>query len=175
MPESLYNQLKSIGIDEELAHEVDKSLSPDHVATRQDFLILQETILQTQLRSENAYQGLRTEIVQLNGKIDTVSTGLNAKIDTVSTDLNAKIDTVSTDLNAKIDTVSTDLNAKIDTVSTNLNAKIDTVSTSLNAKIDHVDSSLRLEIAAISRHFWVTFGGLITTILSVFGVNWYFH
>ncbi len=142
MPESLYNQLKSIGIDEELAHEVDKSLSPDHVATRQDFLILQETILQTQLRSENAYQGLRTEIVQLNGKIDTVST---------------------------------DLNAKIDTVSTNLNAKIDTVSTSLNAKIDHVDSSLRLEIAAISRHFWVTFGGLITTILSVFGVNWYFH
>ncbi len=155
MPESLYNQLKSIGIDEELAHEVDKSLSPDHVATRQDFLILQETILQTQLRSENAYQGLRTEIVQLNGKIDTVSTGLNAKIDTV------------TDLN--------DLNAKIDTVSTNLNAKIDTVSTSLNARIDHVDSSLRLEIAAISRHFWVTFGGLITTILSVFGVNWYFH
>ncbi len=120
MPESLYNQLKSIGIDEELAHEVDKSLSPDHVATRQDFLILQETILQTQLRSEKAYQGLRTEIVQLNGKIDTVST-------------------------------------------------------SLNARIDHVDSSLRLEIAAISRHFRITFGGLITTILSVFGVNWYFH
>ncbi len=159
MPESLYNQLKSIGIDEELAHEVDKSLSPDHVATRQDFLILQETILQTQLRSENAYQGLRTEIVQLNGKIDTVSTGLNAKIDTVSTVQNRH----------------RELNAKIDTVSTNLNAKIDTVSTSLNAKIDHVDSSLRLEIAAISRHFWVTFGGLITTILSVFGVNWYFH
>ncbi len=168
MPESLYNQLKSIGIDEELAHEVDKSLSPDHVATRQDFLILQETILQTQLRSENAYQGLRTEIVQLNGKIDTVSTGLNAKIDTVSTDLNAKIDTVSTDLNAKIDTVSTNL--KYQSECQNRYREHQS-----QCQDSHVDSSLRLEIAAISRHFWVTFGGLITTILSVFGVNWYFH
>ena len=102
MNKNLYNDLKRIGIDDELAHRVDKSLDPEHVATKQDLLVMQETILQTQLHTENRYHDL-------------------------------------------------------------------------SSKIDKVSSDLRVEIAAISRQFWITFAGLITTILSVFAVNWYFH
>lgn len=109
MKNNLYENLKRIGIDETLAHQVDKSLSPEHVATKQELLVMQETILQTQLHAENRYHELSTSLQQLNGKIDRVG------------------------------------------------------------------SDLRVEIAAISRQFWITFGGLITTVLSVFAVNWYFH
>ena len=102
MNNNLYEDLKRIGINEDLAHRVDKALAPEHVATKQDLLVMHETILQTQLNTETRY-------FELSGKMDTVS------------------------------------------------------------------SDLRVEIAAISRQFWITFGGLITTILSVFAVNWYFH
>ena len=102
MSTTLYHDLKRIGIDEELAHNVDKALDPAHVATKEDMVILQEAILQSQLKTEGRYFELKSTI-------------------------------------------------------------------------DRVDSNLRMEIASISRQFWITFGGLITTILSVFLVNWYFH
>lgn len=102
MSQDLYNQLKSIGISDDLAHQVDKAFAPEHIATKQDLLVMQEAILQTQLKTDSHYF-------------------------------------------------------------------------ELSSKIDRVDSNLRVEIAAISRQFWITFGGLITTILSVFAVNWYFH
>ena len=131
MGHDIYTQLKDIGISEELAHQVDKALSPEHVATKQDLLVMQEAMLQSQLKTDTRY-------MELSNKIDRV----DSKVDRIHTDLNGKIDRVHTDL---------------------------------NGKIDRVDSTLRVEIAAISRQFWITFGGLITTILSVFTVNWYFH
>ena len=109
MNKNLYEDLKRIGISDELAHRVDKSLDPEHVATKHDLLVMQETILQAQLKTDSRY-------LKLSGKIDQV-----------------------------------------------------------NNRVDRVSSDLRVEIAAISRQFWITFGGLITTILSVFAVNWYFH
>ncbi|GAA4650529.1 hypothetical protein GCM10023116_28120 [Kistimonas scapharcae] len=36
-------------------------------------------------------------------------------------------------------------------------------------------AGVRTEMANLSRQFRITFGGLITTIMSVFFVNWYFH
>ncbi|WP_211830716.1 hypothetical protein [Kistimonas asteriae] len=36
-------------------------------------------------------------------------------------------------------------------------------------------AGVRTDMASLSRQFWITFGGLITTIMSVFFVNWYFH
>lgn len=102
MSNDLYKSLKDIGINEELAHRVDKSLSPEHIATKADLLVMQEAILQTQMKAEKRFY-------------------------------------------------------------------------ELSSKIDGVNSNLKIEIAAISRQFWITFGGLITTILCVFGVNWYFH
>lgn len=131
MSRDLYNQLKSIGISDELAHQVDKAFAPEHIATKQDLLIMQEAMLQTQLKTDSRY-------LELSGKIDRIHTDLNGKIDRVD-------------------------------------SKIDRIHTELNGKIDRVDNNLRVEIAAISRQFWITFGGLITTILSVFAVNWYFH
>ena len=113
MKNDIYNQLTAIGISEELAHQVDKALSPEHVATKQDLLVMQEAMLQSQLKTDTRY-------IELTSKVDRIHTDLNGKI-------------------------------------------------------DRVDSTLRVEIAAISRQFWITFGGLITTILSVFTVNWYFH
>ena len=61
MAKSLYQQLKDIGIDDELAHNVDKALDPAHVATREDMVIMQEAILQTQLKAESRYHELRAE------------------------------------------------------------------------------------------------------------------
>ncbi|WP_252176819.1 hypothetical protein [Endozoicomonas sp. 4G] len=48
MSESLFKQLKDIGIDEELAAKVSASLDPDHNASKKDVLIMQEAILQHQ-------------------------------------------------------------------------------------------------------------------------------
>ncbi len=120
MSQSLYHELKNIGINEELAAKVSASLDPEYNANKKDILIMQEAIMQVQLRTDARYH-------ELNNKIEGSYHELSSKIDQV------------------------------------------------NSRVDHVRSDLRVEIAAISRQFWITFGGLITTILSVFGVNWYFH
>ena len=78
-------------------------------------------------------------------------------------------------LNNKIDEGYHELNSKIDKGHHELNNKIDKGYNELNSKVDGVRADLRVEIAAISRQFWITFGGLICTILSVFLVNWYYH
>ena len=36
-------------------------------------------------------------------------------------------------------------------------------------------AAVRSEMGSMHRQYWITFGGLITTIVSVFAVNWYFH
>ena len=61
MSESLFKNLKDIGIDEELAHQVSASLNPDHIANKQDILVLQEAILQQQVRSDKRYHEQRAE------------------------------------------------------------------------------------------------------------------
>ena len=131
MASTLFNELKHVGINEELAHSIDKALDPQHVATRQDLLLMNETILKSQLQMDRHYDELNNQLMQLNTKIDRNYTELNSKIDKGYTELNSKVDKVSSDL--------------------------------------------RVEIATISRQFWITFSGLITTMLFVFGVNWYFH
>ena len=45
----------------------------------------------------------------------------------------------------------------------------------VRGEIKLVEAGLTLDLAGFSRQFWITFGGLIVTILSVWGVNWYFH
>ena len=124
MATSLYKELTRIGIDDELAHNVDKALDPAHVATKEDVVIMQEAILQTQLKAESRYH-------ELNNKIDTVNHSWNNKIDVRYHELDSKMDRGFADL--------------------------------------------RAEIASMNRQYLVTFGGLITTILTVFLVNLYFH
>ena len=59
--ESLFQQLKQIGIDDELAHQVAASLDPDHNASKKDVLVLQEAILQVQARTDERYHQHRLE------------------------------------------------------------------------------------------------------------------
>ena len=42
MNNNLYEDLKRIGINEDLAHRVDKALAPEHVATKQDLLVMHD-------------------------------------------------------------------------------------------------------------------------------------
>lgn len=61
MTDSLFQQLKRIGIDEELACQVSASLDPDHNASKKDVLVLQEAILQVQAKSDERYYQHKTE------------------------------------------------------------------------------------------------------------------
>ena len=117
MEKNLFEELKRIGIDENLAHSVSASLDPDYNASKKDVLTMQEAILQVQLRSDQRYH-------EFNSKSDKRYHELNNKVDRVAMELNGKIDKVSADL--------------------------------------------RVEIAAVSRQFWITFGGLICTITHCF-------
>lgn len=69
MSESLFQQLKRIGIDEDLACQVSASLDPDYNASKKDVLIMQETMLQLQARSDERYYELKTEIVESNAQL----------------------------------------------------------------------------------------------------------
>ena len=62
MAQSLFVQLKNIGIEEELAHQVSASLDPDYNASKKDVLAMQETILQMQLKSEENHSHLQSSI-----------------------------------------------------------------------------------------------------------------
>ena len=69
MAESLFKQLKKIGIDEETAHKVSASLDPDYNASKKDVLVMQETILQLQMKSEESYHELRREIAEVRSDL----------------------------------------------------------------------------------------------------------
>ncbi|OQX36312.1 MAG: hypothetical protein B0D91_09280 [Oceanospirillales bacterium LUC14_002_19_P2] len=65
---------------------------------------------------------------------------------------------------------------------TDMHGEVNSLRAEMKMEIASVRSEMKTEIAAVrtemhglSRQFWITFGGLITTILSVFLVNWYFH
>ncbi|MCL6270772.1 hypothetical protein M3P05_12640 [Sansalvadorimonas sp. 2012CJ34-2] len=120
MSETLFADLKRIGIKEELAARVSSALDPDHIATKRDVLIMQEALLQHQKqmmdecrhleqKSDERYYELKTEMVK--GFAD----------------------------------VRTEM------------------------------ADIRTEMGSMHRQYWITFGGLITTIITVFAVNWYFH
>ena len=146
MSQSLYHALKNIGIDEELAAKVSASLDPEYNASKKDILVMQEAMMQVQLCTDARYH-------ELNGKLDRSLSEMNSKLDHSLNEINSRSERRYHELNNKLESSYHEL----------------------SSKIDKVDSNLRVEVAAISRQFWITFGGLITTILSVFTVNWYFH
>ncbi|WP_257252415.1 hypothetical protein [Endozoicomonas sp. SESOKO3] len=61
MSVTLFTELKNIGIDEELAAKVSASLDPDHNASKKDVLIMQEAILQHQVRSDQKMADIKAE------------------------------------------------------------------------------------------------------------------
>ena len=153
MPENLFAELTRIGVDEELAAKVSASLDPEYNASKKDILVMQEAIMQVQLRSDTRYH-------ELNQKIDSAYHELNQKIDNRYHALDQKIDNRYHELDQKIDSRYLELNQKIDSVQTGMHQGF---------------AELRTEMAGMSRQYLITFGGLITTIITVFLVNLYFH
>ncbi len=134
MAESLFSELRRIGIDEEVAAKVSISLDPDYIATKKDVLVMQEALLQHQARTDERYFELKTEMIR--GFAD-----LKADIADVRTEVAGG----KAELRAEVADVRSDV------------------------------ANVRSEVGSMHRQYWITFGGLITTILTVFAVNWYFH
>ena len=146
MSETLFSELKNIGIDEELAAKVSASLDPDYNASKKDVLVMQEAIMQVQVRSDARYH-----------------------------ELNNKTERSYHELNHKIDTGYHQLNHKIDTSYHELNNKIELFRGELRTEMHQGFAGMRTEMASMNRQYLITFGGLISTIVAVFLVNLYFH
>ncbi|GAA4650567.1 hypothetical protein GCM10023116_28500 [Kistimonas scapharcae] len=131
---SLFDELTRIGIDADLARRMDKSLDPEHVATKKDLMVFQETMLQMQFRNEKAMSDLRDDVRSVASDVRDLRTDMHGEVSS---------------LRAEIKEVRAEMKTEI--------------------------AAVRTEMHGLSRQFWITFGGFITTILSVFLVNWYFH
>ncbi|MFK0572277.1 hypothetical protein [Endozoicomonas sp.] len=164
MSDNLFKQLTDIGIDPELAGKVSASLDPEHNASKKDVLIMQEAMMQVQLVSESRYH-------EMNNKTDRSYHELNSKMDHNYHELNRKIDRGYHQLDQKIDTRYHELDHKIDTRCHELDTKIESLKTEMHQGF----SGLRTEMASMNRQYLITFGGLITTIITVFLTNLYFH
>ena len=59
-----------------------------------------------------------------------------------------------------------------------LNNKIEAVKSEMHSEFASIRTEMagiRTDIASMNRQYLITFGGLITTIVAVFLVNFYFH
>ena len=84
MSETLFKELKNIGIDEELATKVSASLDPDYNASKKDVLVMQEAIMQVQVRSDARYH-------ELNNKTERSYHELNNKIESFRSELRTEM------------------------------------------------------------------------------------
>ena len=127
MIENLFQDLKRIGIDEDTAVRVSSALDPDHIATKQDGLVMQEALLQHQKQSME-------QLRQIEQKADDRYYELKTEMVKGFADVRSEFAEVRTEI-----------------------------------------ADVRNDMGSMHRQYWITFGGLITTIISVFVVNWYFH
>ena len=154
MSDSLFAQLKKMGIDEEMASQVSASLDPDHNASKKDVLIMQEAILQAQAKADERYYELKMES-------NKIYTELKMENNKIYTELKLNIKEVHSELK------SDNAELKLD---------IKEVHSELKADIVSARSELSTEIhTTINRQYLVTFGSALLTIATVLGVNWYYH
>ena len=146
MAESLYQQLINIGIDEELAHNVDKALDPAHVATKEDVVIMQEAIWQTQLKAESRYHELRAD-----------------------SDKNYR------ELRASSDKNYHELRASSDKNYRELRASSDKSYHELKEAMTKGFTDLRVDLYRWYRHADYAFGTILVSMLIVLAINIYFH
>ena len=131
MSETLFTDLKRIGIDEELAARVSASLDPKYNASKADVLVLQETILQVQMKTDE-------RMLKLEQKTDDRYNNMQKAL-------------------------------------MKLEQKTDERYNNLHQEMHEGFTKVRTEMGAMHRQFWLTYLGLITTIISVFLTNYYFH
>ena len=102
--QSLFVQLKNIGIEEELAHQVSASLDPDYNASKKDILAMQATILQVQLKSEQNYSQMQQNYSRLQAKIEQSHSHLQRNIEKNYHELRSEIVEVKSELRTEIHT-----------------------------------------------------------------------
>ncbi|ETZ17582.1 BDR-repeat family protein, partial [Borrelia duttonii CR2A] len=120
-------ELVKVGMDRDIADDLSYRYYKNELTTK-DLELLK--------------MAFKSDIRDLNNKIDTVENNLNNKIDTKFNELDNKIDIIENNLKSEI----RDLNNKIDTVENNLNNKIDTKFNELDNKIDIIENNLKSEI-----------------------------
>jgi hypothetical protein len=86
---------------------------------------------------------LKSDLKQVDGKIDSVSNGLRAKIDSETGNLKAKIDSETGSLTAKINSETASLTAKIDSESKWLEERIVSEVGRLEGKVDSGFAQMR--------------------------------
>ena len=80
-----------------------------------------------------------------------------------------------TDLRSEMRTEISDLRSEVRTEISGLRSEMQTEISGLRSEMHKETGGIRSELGNMHRQYWITFGGLITTIISVFVVNWYFH
>ena len=81
MDTKLFNELIEIGIDKTTAHEVAASLSPEHVANKEDILRLERLILDNRLSSKK-------DILRLEHTVSRVQREMKEEMAALRMDLN---------------------------------------------------------------------------------------
>ena len=84
MSKTLFSELKKLGVEDDLASRVSASLDPDYNASKKDILVMQEAIMQVQVRSDARFH-------ELNNKVEQNYHELNNKIESVKTDLKSEM------------------------------------------------------------------------------------
>ena len=64
MNEELFEGLVKAGIDKKTAHKVAASLSPDHLATKEDLLRLEKVILEFQQKTDARFLNQQVEMIK---------------------------------------------------------------------------------------------------------------
>ncbi|WP_257280755.1 hypothetical protein [Endozoicomonas sp. ISHI1] len=165
MSDTLFNQLKNIGISEELAAKVSASLDPDYNASKKDVLIMQEAIFQHQAL-------FNQKMADMNAKFDAEFKQQKAESDARYEKQKAESDARYEKQKAESDARKAESDARYHEVKAESDARYHEV------KMDSMRAyaELKTEIhTTINRQYLVTFGSALLTIASVLAVNWYFH
>ena len=141
MERDLFSELQRIGVDPQVAAKVSASLEPEYNATKKDILVLQEAILQAQVRSDQQHYTLLEKLNEQQKQSDERYIELKTEMVKGFSDVRSEI----SDVRAEV----VDVRAEV--------------------------ANVRGEMGTMHRQYWITFGGLMTTIISVFCINWYFH
>ena len=149
MSETLFSNLKRIGIDEELATRVSASLDPKYNASKADVLVLQETILQVQMKTDE-------RMLKLEQKTDDRYNNMQKAL-------------------MKLEQKTDERYNNMQNALMKLEQKTDERYNNLHQEMHEGFTKVRTEMGAMHRQFWLTYLGLITTIISVFLTNYYFH
>ncbi|WP_038368184.1 Bdr family repetitive protein [Borrelia duttonii] len=152
----VFNELVKVGMDRDIADDLSYRYYKNELTTK-DLQYLESNF---NLKLEILERGLKSDIKELDNKIDTVENNLNNKIDTKFIELYNTINTVKNDLNNKIDTKFKEFDNKIDIVRKDMEVN----KMELDTKIDKFSSEVK---GTFKLHAWM-FGTIITINVGIF-------